>query len=542
MARLLAVLLAVLLASLLLNDTAADKTSLDCPLRQIGLDYAVSLQPFRSAAAFHEIADALNGAIEAANCSVAPKLLAETSSASRVGWAELPAAGSGVTLVYADPTKGSDTSGDGSKAKPFATIQRSLKAVWSARSQLQSGRPRHLSRAPYTIVLRAGTFYLGSTINLDSASSFVSFNAYPGEEVYISGAAPIKGVEWTPVKPPARAAYEIKQGCLAAQFDAAPAGVYSAGKATSMCDAMAACAGFVINAKTKVVNFKTEVFWAPAGSSKTHGGSTDCTGDNIGAVYIKNFGYSRGVAPSLFVADISGLKLGVNIEGLRVNGQRMIRARYPNARTVEQMDAMQVLADDWTKQPMDKTAEYTYNPSYPARMDTIVDTKQSEEFFSTFKLGVGGPCAQRFTPRASYWCSNTSEGGGPGPYSAPVGMTVSNANESLPHLSTWKDSFDAKGSIVHSWRAGRWFSWAFEVSAFNYDDKSGKATFDFSLEKGGNQGSRGGDAGQEFMIENLLPGASFFVLYLVRSELHLTQADFVAPCDCPISCRIGLPR
>lgn len=496
----------------ILDGALADKASLDCPLRQIGLDYAATLQPFRPAAAFHEIADALNGAIEAANCSVAPAQLAGSPNASRVGWAELPAPDSGSTLVYADATKGSDTAGDGTEAKPFATIQRALKAVQTARANRNSAGQTRASQTPFTIILRAGTFFVGSTINLDSTSSFVSFNAYPGEQVSISGASPIKDVSWKPVKPPPRAAYETKKGCLAVQFDAAPAGVYSVAKATSMCDSMPTCAGFVINAKTRVVNFKTEVFWAPAGSSKTHGGSTDCTGDNIGTVYIKNFGYSRSAAPNLFVADISGLKLNTRIDGLRVDGRRMIRARYPNARAVEQMDAMQVLADEWTKQPMAKTADYTYNPSYPNRMDSIIDKKQSEEFFSTFKLGVGGPCAQRFTPQASYWCSNTSEGGGPGPYSAPVGMTVSNANESLPHLPTWKHSFanqGAEGSIVHSWRAGRWFSWAFEVSAFNYDDATGKATFDFSLDKGGNQGSRGGDAGQEFMIENLLAGVSF---------------------------------
>jgi hypothetical protein len=89
---------------------SADKTSLDCPLRQIGLDYAASLQPFRSAAAFEEVADALNGAIEAANCSVSPKARAGgAASGSRVAWAPLPRAGSGVASVFADPTsKGSD--------------------------------------------------------------------------------------------------------------------------------------------------------------------------------------------------------------------------------------------------------------------------------------------------------------------------------------------------------------------------------------------------------------------------------------------------
>ena len=61
-----------------------------------------------------------------------------------------------------------------------------------------------------------------------------------------------------------------------------------------------------------------------------------------------------------------------------------------------------MLADAWTGQPMEKTADYTYNPPYPTRMDSAVDTKQGlgKEFFSSYKLGVGGPCAQRFSPQA----------------------------------------------------------------------------------------------------------------------------------------------
>jgi hypothetical protein len=526
--------LVALLACLSVSGPAsADKTSLDCPLRQIGLDYAASLQPWRSAAAFQEVADALNGAIEAANCSVKPKAqLGAGSDASRVAWAPLPRAGSGVVSVFADSTKGSDTSGDGSEAKPFRTIQRALKAVSSARARLQQARGGDAStRAPFAIVLREGTFYLGSTIQLDSRFSFVSFQAYPGEEVSISGATPIQDVKWEPFKPPPRASYETKQGCLAVQFDAAPSGIYSAEQAKSMCDAMATCAGFVINAKSKIVQFKTEVFWAPAGASKMHGGSTECTGEYIGTVYIKNFGYTSKAAANLYVADLSALKGVGSIEGLIVGGQRMIRARYPNARTVEQMDAMQVIADSWTKQPMAKTADYTFNPSYPTRMDAIADTRQhGEEFFSSFKLGVGGPCAQRFTPQSSYWCSNSSEGGGPGPYSAPVGMTVSDANESLPHMDEWKGAFaGTEGAIVHSWRAGRWFSWAFEVSSFKYDSSTGKADFEFSLDRGGNQGSRGGDAGQEFMIENVLGGR--LALYLsMTSTLCLALPCLALPC------------
>jgi hypothetical protein len=85
-------------------------------------------------------------------------------------------------------------------------------------------------------VLRAGTFHLAATIHLDSAAgSHVSFQAYPGEQVAISGGRAIQDAKWEPFTPPPRAGYETKQGCMAAQFDAAPSGAYSAGKATSMC-------------------------------------------------------------------------------------------------------------------------------------------------------------------------------------------------------------------------------------------------------------------------------------------------------------------
>jgi len=91
-------------------------------------------------------------------------------------------------------------------------------------------------------------------------------------------------------------------------------------------------------------------------------------------------------------------------------------------------------------------------------------------------------------------------------------MAATNANESLPHTPY---TSDVSRALVHSWRAGRWFSWVFGVDSMSYDEPSGMTTFNFSLTRGGNQGSRGGDAGQEFFIENVkeeldAPGEFFF--------------------------------
>ena len=44
--------------------------------------------------------------------------------------------------------------------------------------------------------------------------------------------------------------------------------------------------------------------------------------------------------------------------------------------------------------------------------------------------------------------------------------------------------------------ACRWYSWVFEVTTSAYDAASQSTTFNFSQTRGGNQGSRGGNAGQ----------------------------------------------
>jgi hypothetical protein len=263
---------------------------------------------------------------------------------------------------------------------------------------------------------------------------------------------------------------------------------------------MPICAGFTYNDPSPspsgavMVNFKYEIFWSNQGGHST---------------YVRNIGYEPGAA-NLYSADLSSFDLPAEISSLRVNGLRAVRARYPNVKSVEQVDGMQIVANGWTKQPFNKSAFYTFSPATPLRNDS------TDNFFQTFRIGVGGPCASRFTPQASYWCSEDppSQGGGPGPYSAPVGMTISNASTSLPHSSTY-GPLAGVTALIHSWRAGRWFSWVFKSESATYDQSSGQTVFDFSVTVGGNQGSRGGDSGQEFFIENVAeeldaPGEFFY--------------------------------
>jgi len=58
---------------------------------------------------------------------------------------------------------------------------------------------------------------------------------------------------------------------------------------------------------------------------------------------------------------------------------------------------MQLLAKAWTKDPRGTSAASTFTALSNARNDSYGG------YFTTFRLGIGGPCASRFTPQAAYW-------------------------------------------------------------------------------------------------------------------------------------------
>ena len=64
-------------------------------------------------------------------------------------------------------------------------------------------------------------------------------------------------------------------------------------------------------------------------------------------------------------------------------------------------------------------------------------------------------------------------------------------NSILPH----SPYLDPSQSIIQVWRPGHWTSWMFEIDS--YTDNS------FIFSKGGFQGARGNNNGDEFYIENV---------------------------------------
>lgn len=186
---------------------------------------------------------------------------------------------------------------------------------------------------------------------------------------------------------------------------------------------------------------------------------------------------------NIYKADLSLQLAHVDaIAGLRVDGMRSIRARYPNANPEIDGFGSTLKAKKWLP-PTSSAPDAEENPDIPFR--------DSSTSFQKFQLGINGSCSQ-FDPPAGYWCGNMTSGGGAFTYRVPSGMV---ADKSILPNQPYEN---ATGAVVQTWRPAHWASWMFEVG--DYDSSTG--TFTFS--KGGFQGARGNENGAEFFIENVM--------------------------------------
>ena len=94
----------------------------------------------------------------------------------------------------------------------------------------------------------------------------------------------------------------------------------------------------------------------------------------------------------MFVTDLKES----NVKGLRVNGKRAIRARYPNADP--EFGFQSELKANGYLPPKTPTMEYhDVELEYPKR--------DFQKFvFTNYFVGIGGPC-EVYDPPAGMWCS-----------------------------------------------------------------------------------------------------------------------------------------
>eukprot|EP01116_Phalansterium_solitarium_P015500 TRINITY_DN3430_c0_g1_i14.p1 TRINITY_DN3430_c0_g1~~TRINITY_DN3430_c0_g1_i14.p1 ORF type:complete len:713 (-),score=258.61 TRINITY_DN3430_c0_g1_i14:400-2538(-) len=363
-----------------LQDTPASRETFDCPMRYLAMEYAAELQPWRPSVAFSQLAAALNGTPEKPpGCTVEPAVSMGVAGGSRFRHAALAAPGPGSVMLFVDAVHGSD-SNDGSIDSPLLTIDAALAA-----SRKSPGYD--------SIVLRAGTFYQKDTLVLGAEDTGLTIQAYPGEEVWISGARPLTGVSWKP--------------------------------------------------------------------------------------------YNVSAGRNIWQASLAGMGFD-GVPGLRYNGTRLIRARFPNSNP--ETDGFGATFNAaWTPQSAPRVPSVQIDLAQPVR-------NTSASMFQTFTAGVGGTC-DRFQPDAGYWCSVNVQGGGSVIYFVPTAMQVT---QSIVPNTPYKN---ASTAVIQTWRPGHWASWMFTVADATFNASSGTTNFTFSA--GGFQGSRGENQGAETYIENV---------------------------------------
>lgn len=151
----------------------------------------------------------------------------------------------------------------------------------------------------------------------------------------------------------------------------------------------------------------------------------------------------------IYSAQISSDVNITEIVGLRVNGTRAIRCRYPNGNPEVYPPGFgsNLLAKSWYGAIEKAEPDYVYFPPTPQRLDN------PEQLFENYNLGIGGQTCYNFEPPAGYRCSNSCQGGGHAPYMIPTGM-VYNISD-LPNAPY----SDPKQGVVQAWRSGQFSSY-----------------------------------------------------------------------------------
>mmetsp|Transcript_14885 Transcript_14885/g.44162 ORF Transcript_14885/g.44162 Transcript_14885/m.44162 type:complete len:907 (-) Transcript_14885:74-2794(-) len=460
----------------------------DCAWRKAAFAYAKKIQPELTKM------EAVHDALQLSACGESRPAETTVPPNSQV---TLPATG---VTVYVSP-KGADSAA-GSETAPLATIQAAVNKL------------RQAGGAGNTVVLRDGIYRLASTLEIGPMDVNLTIQAYPGEMPWISGAVDIKPT-WTavppsPAKPISWQTFNDSNNVFALNFSTPPCRVLgkptSAAACEALCKATDGCSVWTWHdAKQGSYAFdcvmRTDGVWSPSAEDG------HVSGRRIG-----------GQTANLYVADVSAAGLA-DITGLRVDGVRATRARYPNVPSIETniFPAGWISAGNgvsWGKPLLAPAPEVNIEVTDPNRGFMMNE-------FQNFELGVRG-CCSNFDPQEGYWCSDKTSGGGAFTYRIPSGISA--PTHTLPNAPYT----DPTGAVVQAFRPGHWASWMFEVDAFG--STSDMQTLNWT--KGGFQGARGSDGGAEWYIENVMEELDYPMEYFydrVAKKLFFVSNTSASP-------------
>jgi hypothetical protein len=471
----------------------------DCAMRKFAWEYGQRLRPDRGT--FRTLFEALQ--LQACDLS---------TPAEMDVWAPpaLPTPTAG-KLVFVAP--GGSDGAAGTKDAPLATIAAAVRATAGAN--------------PATVLLRAGTHEIASTVELGPANSGLTIQNYAGEAAVVTGAKALSVPQ---------AAWKVyKQGD---KWDVAPDqnSVFGAAKLKADTafikyvgdfDSAAACAAAATADAAKkgpFLSFSWQGVGADVGPFQRgcYGQTDDVWAPHAQAGVVS--GYL--VRQNTWVADVRQAGL-VEMPGLRVDGRRAIRAKYPNG-DPEQSGHYLTGAGaangggDYIKGwvPLSAGTQWVKPARKPDSEDVVIVAADwpgvewpmtvagggsaehwtGEGDWGEFHIGVGGYCND-LSPPSGYWCAMApprgqcwdkakNEGSGcVQTHMSPDGMVLARA-------ANWSDPTTG---VVQSWRGGgRWFTQQWLVESF--DAATSTLSFDNTT---GHQGGEGGTTSGQWWIENI---------------------------------------
>ncbi|CAE7459201.1 hypothetical protein AK812_SmicGene39094 [Symbiodinium microadriaticum] len=372
-----------------------------------------------------------------------------------------------------------------------------------------------LSSKP-VIVLREGTYYVNATLQI-SKEKFIQglqIQNYPGEHAVLSGGRPlnIPKAAWSNVrKETGWRRYTGWNNIF---------GLVPKPKQSTDCCLFLGTFQSLQDCENAAADHSSYVWHESADPAWLH----TCYGmkEPFGFHPVSQNGTVTGrrMMTNLWRADLSALDLDIGPEGfpgLRLNGERAIRAKYPDGapehtgqwlygagQSMGGGDYVNAFIRDgftsWTPPRQrslsrDMAVSSSDWPGVEWPMTSPDGSKiwTGEGDFGKFYIGVGGTCDD-VKPSAGYWCGAHPPRGSM-THNSPSG--IDKASKVLPHFQNYT-SLSTK-PVINAWRGGgRWFSWQFLV-----DEVRGESMV-FSAHRGGNQGGEGVKTGGQWWIENVL--------------------------------------
>eukprot|EP01047_Picozoa_sp_COSAG01_P028741 COSAG01_NODE_1942_length_8842_cov_5.900492_2_plen_601_part_00 len=184
----------------------------------------------------------------------------------------------------------------------------------------------------------------------------------------------------------------------------------------------------------------------------------------------------------VWVADLSGVdNVPDTIMGLRLGGQRLIRARFPNGNPElgmfgcipqpPQAKGTVVPCPKTSASGMSLTVDHsawnvsTVNQSQPVSIfkanDSTVFRNDSTggQSWDHYKIGIGGGCAI-LDPPAGQWCA------------APKGFVNTFGVEISSDMLPNQPYHDPRGAVMQVWHENHWCSWMWEVGQYSFRPKA----------------------------------------------------------------------